>query len=218
MSDRLRKFFRIRGPTKFQLDEMVAPVVLVQDLTKGPYQAGVTPAAGTISANFEVGGGSTVVLMLNDKAGSITPILDRQFDGRSYSVTWYEMQAAVVAINETLEDLQLFVTTRARVVSAGVPNSAASFFSIQENDGTRTVPVEFFSFESAVLQPLTGRIWRGLIGDNTNTLGARRTIEPQPNITIGPNDAIVLFSNVDPTTSTQVLRISARGFYQEQPS
>jgi len=49
LTERLRKFFRIRGKTGFVLDEVVAPVVLVQDLTLGPYQSGVTPAAGETS-------------------------------------------------------------------------------------------------------------------------------------------------------------------------
>jgi len=215
ITDRLRKFFRIRGKTDFALDEMVAPVVIVQDLTVGPYQAGVTPAAGTLSANFLNTGGSAVALILNSKPGSVTEKLDRQFDGRSFSVSWIEIQNALGVASEIMTDLQLFVAPRS-LVFAGVPTNNATFFSIQENDGSRRVPVELFEF-FAGLSPTTGRIWRGLLGDNLNTLGALRIIEPEPAITIGPEDALVMVS-IDSTTLDQVIRISMRGFYQEQPS
>jgi len=198
---------------------MVAPVVLVQDLTKGPYQAGVTPAAGTINWIVPTIGTSTstVILMLNDKLGSITPILGNQFDGRSFSVTWMEFQNATVAGSvEAFPDLILRLLKRSDVVAAGTPTAATGLFEIQDNDGTKRVPVEIFTFDNGPSQG--SNIWRGLMGDNINTLGSRRTIEPEPNVTIGPDDALVLIANSDPSSTDQTIRVSFRGFYQEQPS
>jgi len=219
ITDRLRKFFRIRGRTNFALDEIVAPVVLVQDLTVGPYQAGVTPCAGSIVWNLPVdaGGLQAYVLLLNDKAGSVTPVLGKQFDGRSFSVTWMDIQNATAGGNAEELSFQLQLIPRANVVAAGVPINAENLVSIQDNDGTITVPVEAFTFDPPGVA--TGAtIWRGILGDNTNTLGSRRTLEPNPTITIGPKDAI-LFRQIDViAVTTQALRVNVRGFYQEQPS
>jgi len=215
ITERLRKFFRIRGKTAFALDEIVAPVVLVQDLTKGPYQAGVTPAAGQNPVVFPLTGTWAMAILLNDKPGSITPVLPNQFDNRTFSFTWAEI-ANIDAAGADLLDLQLLITSRAAVVAVGaVPVSATNLFSIQNNDGSVTVPVEMIQ----VTLPATGSlIWGGLLGDNTNTLGSRRTFDDiQPNITIGPDDALVFTTPFVPTAIGS-LNCSVRGFYQEQPA
>jgi len=218
ITDRLRKFFRIRGKTGFQLDEMVAPVVLVQDLTVGPYQSGVTPAAGSITWTIPgTSSDAAFALILNDKLGSVTPVLGNQFLGRSFSITWIELQNASDSTNiSELPNLILSLSPRANLV-APIPQTSEVLASIQENDGTITVPVEMFSFDTGVTARKT--IWRGLLGDNVNTLGTRRIIDPDPPITIGPEDAIILQHIGTPTSGfDNTIRVSIRGFYQEQPS
>ena len=217
MSDRLRKFFRIRGKTGFVLDEVVAPVVLVQDLTEGPYQAGVTPSAGTVRATpVGAAAGWAIVLLMNDKPGSITPVLDDQFKDRTFSATFAEIQNVSIAAGTGIDDIRLRLGTRASVVAAGVPDGAASLFSIQNNDGSLTVPVELFIYNSVTIAGST--IWRGIIGDNTNTVGSRREFNNvKPNITIGPDDALIFQSDASPAVTGQI-GSSVRGFYQEQPA
>jgi len=216
ITDRLRKFFRIRGKTSFSLDEVVAPVVLVQDLTKGPYQAGVTPAAGVVREFVGAAGSFSFAFLLNDKPGSLTPVLDRQFDDRTFSFTWAEIANVEIAAPGPLPDLALRLASRADVLASGVPTAAASLVSIQENDGSIKIPVEIFVFDAALIPGVD--IWRGQLGDNTNTLGVRRTFpDVQPNITIGPKDALLFVSLTGAAPGVEVA-VSARGFYQEQPA
>jgi len=221
ISDRLRKFFRIRGKTSFSLDEMVAPVVLVQDLTKGPYQAGVTPAAGAARLTAAPGPGPTdgwsFGVMLNDKPGSITPVLDLQFDERSFSFTWAQIEnAGGFAVGE-LDELELKLTTRANVIAAGVPTDSQRLVSIQGSDKARDIPVEIFEWDFV---SISGKLlWRGLLGDNTNTVGRTMIFEEIiPSITIGPEDVLVFTTrNVNAQTAGEI-RMAVRGFYQEQPA
>jgi len=216
ITERLRKFFRIRGKTSFQLDEMVAPVVLVQDLTQGPYQAGVTPAAATITINVPNGNISGTAIILNDKTGSVTPVLGNQFEGRSFSVTWLEIQyLANVNETEALLDCELSLANRG-VLSALTPDQNSQLVSIQNNDGGQHVPVEMFGFNAGIFGA-SSPIWRGALGNNLNILGSRRTIEPFPHITIGPVDAIIFRPGPIPTNSGNII-LSMRGFYQEQPA
>jgi len=217
ITERTRKFFRIRGKTNFTLDEVVAPVVVVQDLTKGPYQAGVTPAAGELLWDVAIAPDSSVMaVILNDKIGSVTEVLDRQFDDRSFSMTWFEMQLVPAVALESLSQLQFFIAPRS-VVFAGIPNKSTQLTSIQNNDGTRGVPVEMFGFDAGLA--LGDKIiWRGVLGDNINILGSRRTMEPEPNITIGPKDALCLRNGTPPSPDAQQVYTSIRGLYQEQPA
>jgi len=193
---------------------MVAPVVIVQDLTKGPYQSGVTPAAGELRL---VPSGGTVwsfAVLLNDKPGSLTPVLDQQFKDRTFSFTWADISN--IGITGPVDSLALTLTTRAAIVALGVPTGGNSLVSIQTNDGSIAVPVEIFSF--AAVAPVGSNIWRGALGDNTNTLGSRRTFENiQPNITIGPEDALV-FKTTSTTAGIASMQLAVRGFYQEQPA
>jgi len=215
MSDRLRKFFRIRGKTGFVLDEVVAPVVLVQDLTEGPYQAGVTPAAGALRLTTGALGSFSFAIILNDKPGSITPVLDAQFDNRSFSFTWAEI-SNVTLPSVDLANLRLRLAKRSDVAAIGVPTTAASLVSIQENDGSIAVPVEIFGFDTALIAGAD--IWRGLLGDNTNTLGIRREFDNlQPTITIGPDDALLFVATAGVATGGDI-DWAVRGFYQEQPA
>jgi len=219
ISDRLRKFFRIRGKTGFTLDEVVAPVVIVQDLTKGPYQSGVTPAGGSVRHTIvALDPGFSIVIVLNDKLGSLTPVLDRQFDERSFSFTFAEVQNTDIDVAQ-LSRLQLKVGDRANIVAAGVPVAASGLFSIQTNNGSIRVPVEMFTYPAQITG---GKIWDGLLGDNTNTLGSRRLFDSiQPNVTIGPDDALIFTTDANTQTtanSPAQIIMSVRGFYQEQPA
>jgi len=219
ITTRLRNFFRIRGKTAFALDEIVAPVVLVQDLTVGPYQAGVSPCAGQITFQPDEAVTSSLVILLNDKPGSITPVLDKQFDGRSFSFTFIEMQNVGEPTIVEWTAISIRLIPREVVVAMGVPDGSQVLSLIQNNPGTIDVPVEIYTFNSAVPGSPQRRIWRGVLGDNINTLGSRRTIEPTPNITIGPGDALALTQDTTATPTTgRAMRFHARGFYQEQPS
>jgi len=199
------------------LDEVVAPVVLVQDLTQGPYQAGVTPASGTLPVTTVDSQRWAFAVLLNDKLGSLTPVLDNQFNGRSFSFTYAEISNLdVPAAN--METLRLRLCKRSDVVAAGVPQASSQLTSIQNNDGTQFVPVEIFTFGS---QNIPGtNIWTGHMGDNTNTLGSVKIFDNlKPNITIGPDDALVFGTS---TTAGNLpldltVRMAVRGFYQLQP-
>lgn len=217
LTDRLRKFFRLRGKSGFSLDEVVAPVVLVQDLTQGPYQAGVTPAAGERRlVNQGIGTDWAFAIMLNDKVGSVTPVLGAQFDDRSFSFTNAEVQANGFDAAD-LADLRLNLTSRANVVAAGVPTEAVQLSSIQNNDGTKKVPVEIFVYDNAAIVAIS-RLSRFALGDNTNTLGSRRSFENlKPNITIGPKDVLTFSPAAAITVVGGSMFMSVRGFYQEQP-
>jgi len=215
MSDRLRNFFRIRGKTSFVLDEVVAPVVIVQDLTRGPYQAGVTPCAGTITWDIPaLVGDSSVNIMLNDKLGSVIPDLGANFLGRSFSITWLEIQQAELIAPELLDIIVLIQNRTAAV--PGTINNSEPLFSILENDGSLSVPVEMFGMDTGAASS-GSFLWRTFLGANINVLGAQRQYEPSPNLTLGPNDSLVVTSNTAPA-ATQRLRVSIRGFYQQQPS
>jgi len=218
LTERLRKFFRIRGKTGFSLDEIVAPVVIIQDLTQGPYQAGVSPAAGqNRMAPVQTTLGWAFAVVLNDKPGSITPVLGNQFNDRSFSFTWAELQN-IGLVAADVDDVNLRLVNRSVIVSAGVPDTATNLISIQNSDGSLRVPVEIFGFETVFVTGAGGILWRGVIGDNVNTDGSRRVFENiQPNITIGPNDAL-LFNAIDSPIATGEIQLNLRGFYQEQPS
>jgi len=223
LTDRLRKFFRIRGKSGFILDEVVAPVVLIQDLTLGPYQAGVTPAAANQTlVPLASATGWAFAVILNDKVGSVTPVLPRQFIGRSFSFTYADIvnrEPPIIAAD--MEDVRLRLGNRSAVIAAGIPTASRAFANIQTNrrepDSPQvTIPVEIFAFNAAVVNGST--IWSGNFGDNTNTVGSRKVFEDiQPNITIGPNDALIVSNLTSPAASAGTVSIALRGFYQEQP-
>jgi len=207
----MRKFFRIRGKSGFMLDEVIAPVALVQDLTKGPYQAGITPAMGTLQVISDVAGLFTLALILNDKAGSLSANLGKQFDDRSFSVSNAEMQNVGA---DSMTDMRVRLVPRSAVVAFGVPISSAKLVSIQDNDGSLTVPVEMFGFNGT----LAGvDIWRGILGDNLNTVGSLRTVDAVPAITIGPKDALIITDATGPGAVVNI-RFNIRGFFQQQPA
>jgi len=219
LTERLRKFFRLRGKTNFMLDEVVVPVAMVQDLTVGPYQAGVTPVAFTVKFLQLPGFTNQCAVFLNPKAGTIQAIGDT-FKGRSFSVTWIEVQL-LVRMDGTLGPpyfIEVYLIPRSRELANVQPITAASTaVSIQNNDGSRLLPVQILCHDMGgllFLQP--EKIWEGILGNNTNTLGSRRTIEPQPNVTIGPDDAILVQLLNGGSTFDADLSISLRGFYQEQ--
>jgi len=217
ITDRLRKFFRIRGRTTFALDEIVAPVVMVQDLTKGPYQSGVTPAGGTRQLNPNVGQAWTFAILLNDKLGSVTEVLDRQFDNRSFSFTWAELinKSAAPTVDGFL-DLGMAVVPRSLIFGAGIPQTSSQLISILDNDSTQKVPVEIFGFLEQLSFP-NSNLWVGTLGDNVNSPGSTRTWDDiQPNITIGPTGALIIAGGDLPSSAS--VAVSLRGFYQEQPA
>ena len=88
-------------------------------------------------------------------------------------------------------------------------------YAIQGNDGTLKVPVEIFIYDTSIPG---SAIWRGIMGDNLNTLGSKRTFENIiPNITIGPDDALIFTSPLVGTAASE-MQLNVRGFYQQQPA
>jgi len=214
MTDRLRKFFRIRGKTAFMLDEVVVPVTLVQDLTVGPYQAGITPFAGTETiAGTNIN--QSIAILLQDKPASTTPVLVG-FEGRSASITWIEVQ------NQNDEELgftMTLVTRAAFVAGAIVPVSAFQCISIQNNDGTLQVPVSLQSFgELPVSLPSDGQFWKIRLAGNLTVNGRNGVTEysPDPNLTLSPDDVLILTLTDLPGLGGPI-RMNVRGFYQQQP-
>jgi len=160
-----------------------------------------------------------LAILLNDKAGSITPILGDQFADRSFSFTWVELQNRnVQGVTQFVDDIQFSIVRRAAVVAAGVPDSNAVLQEIQTIKSLGPIPVEMYGYDDG---PATGEVtWRGILGDNTNTLGSRRTLEPTPEITIGPDTALLLrvpAGSLDQTAGASI-SVSVRGFYQQQPA
>jgi len=220
ITDRLRKFLRIRGKLPLLLDEVVVPMVLIQDLTVGPYQAGVSPCAGSESLNIASDDTTgTIAIFLQDKPASITPELGPQFDGRSFSGTFIDMQNNFV---DPAIDVQMLLTGRAQLIAAGVPSNQTQLTSIQENpDGLATVPVAIAAFNAVNVAAQSALLWRGrlegLVANNSPTV---REIQATPQNTIGPKDVILLKF----TTGTLgggpgiQVRFNIRGFYQQQPN
>ena len=215
ITERVRKFFRIRGRVQFALDEIIAPVTMIQDLTKGPYISGVTPAAGTARGASVALQDWSYAIILNDKPGSVTEVLGAQFNDRSFSFSWADIQNLTLAA-AGVDELSLKVGKRSGVFAAGVPVLSEPFHVIQNGDGVRNVPVEIFFFNNADIAG--GTIWRGSLGDNTNTPGRIRTFENiQPNITIGAGEALI-FTGAQDAVEAGTTQLALRGFYQEQPS
>lgn len=213
LTDRLRKFLRIRGKLPLLLDEVVVPTVLIQDLTVGPYQAGVTPASGSIDLSLTTIVNNTIAVFLQDKPQSITPVLGDQFEGRSFSTTWIDMQAIDPNIIETVV---MELTDRARLVAAGIPVKQIELISIQENPNGLTVPVAMATFPATTIIPTSGPLWQGrLEGISANNSPTVRIIEPIPQNTIGPEDVIIVRFI---SSGAAQLFFNIRGFYQQQPS
>jgi len=212
LTDRLRKFFRLRGKTGFMLDEVVVPVALVQDLTKGPYQSGITPCGTGFTFRGGLTGNPALGIVMNEKPGSLQPLLPN-FQDKTFSLTW--LSIAAVAGNTGDIDLQVFLVPRANL-AAQVPSASRRMISIQNNDGTLTVPVELFEFDTGgISTPSASELWRSTLADPTSATSTFDPVlqyEPEPNVTIGTKDAIVLVM----LGNSQLINVSLRGFYQQQ--
>jgi len=135
LTDRLRKFFRIRGKATFMLDEVVVPVALVQDLTKGPYQAGVTPAARNIIMPQGSTTNPTMTIAMQDKpGGTVTPVLPDSFKNNTFSITWMEISAEDTNIIN--QPIIIGIIPRSQIALL-TPTENARLVSIQNNDGPR---------------------------------------------------------------------------------
>jgi len=215
MTDRLRNFFRLRGKTSFMLDEVVVPVTMIQDLTKGPYQAGVTPFAGNMAAGVTITpGSSSFAFVLEPKAGSQTPTVEvvRSMAGKSFSLTWIEFQNNTAG---NLPTLQLHLISRTAWRAQGVLDRVGNPIGIQINH-TVHPPLQIEGYDATV--PVTTPdtiLWSGTLGDNLNTTGSRREYEPEPNVTVGPDDALV--GVIIGAAAGGTMSVNVRGFYQEQP-
>lgn len=211
VTSRLRNFFRIRGRSKFLLDEIVVPTVQVQDLTKGPYQAGVTPGAGTGQITTNVLGGSQVAILLNPTGALVAVLPELDFEGRSFSITELE------CINRgggTFTSMRWLMTPRANVLAAGAPTALFQLQPVQEGDGIRRIPVVIVTFASGGIITTNPDFYNGGPAAN-GSAGSRIRPLMRPEHTIGPAQALVI---EDQSLVTSVLSFNVRGFYQEQPN
>lgn len=219
ITDRMRNFFRIRGKTSWMLDEVIVPVTMVQDLTQGPYQAGVVPVALEINqVGNAVGAGPATVVVLNNKVGSLVPSEEIQKDlkGQSLSITYVEMfnTGGIFPGN-----LFLFYVSRDQVEAIAAaplntsPMNRIQFGGITGSTVNKLASAEAFAFDDSAgfVGGTSQRIWAGTLAA-TPGVGSLRIFEPVPALTIGVNDGVVLLL---PVASANI-RISMRGFYNFQ--
>lgn len=212
LTDRLRKLFRITGRTRFALDETVVPVVVVQDLTVGPYQAGVIPAAGTISFQT-LTAGSQVAIMMNPGSVALLDTETDEFRGRSWTTDILEL------LNRSAEFLvwSAFIVDRNTAIPPiAVPASIVSLVETQLNRfGDRRVPVVLAEYPGGlIVTPAAKRIWQ----QATNSTGtARDSFRLPPGIVLGPTEALVFDNPFGPAAASNAI-LNASGIYQPQPA
>lgn len=215
LTTRLRNFLRIRGRVRLQLDETVVPTVQVQDLTVGPYQAGVTPSGVSINMGGAVG--RQFVVFLNPDT-AIPPAADLtediRFIGRSFSITGMQL------INRTVNLGRIRVGLIPRG-SLGAPTLSAikQLIPIQNGNGLQRVPVvvgTIIAIPFAIF-PAAQEIFRGELYPNVGAGAVGPTIIPagDPEITLESTDVLIVEELLG--IGGGVMDFSLRGVYQEQP-
>jgi len=219
VTDRLRNFFRLRGKTTFMLDEVVVPVTMVQDLTKGPYVAGVTPAAAEINVTVDIINQAGVAILLNTKVGSLIPTaaIKQPLAGKSFSVKSIEWQNTGAAVPRAF---LLYINRTQLEGIVAVPTISRGFNKILFGGAggiiTKQVSAEMFVWEdtTGLVTSTNQRIWSGELAASPG-IGSLRIFEPDPPATIGPEDALILL--MDAATAAPS-RLIVRGWFNEQVS
>lgn len=218
LTDRLRKLFRIVGRTRFTLDETVVPVVLVQDLTVGPYQAGVIPAAGGIIWDNLLVAGSQVVLLLNpDDVAILGGSLGDQFEGRS----WTSLQLEVWNRSTTfLASVQVHITRRDLL-----PGPAADIHQLVQTQqdlpsdipttppGAHVVPVVMAEFPGGGWVVNADQL---LMEANVGAVTSSTDRFKIPPFTLGPTEVVVITSVTGPAANNSMF-LNGYGFYKQEP-
>lgn len=218
LTTRLRNFLRIRGRLRLSLDETIVPTVQVQDLTVGPYIAGVTPASGTLVFPALAAGGNQAAILLNPDATTLLVTLPPlPFEGRSWSFDYIEL------INRTgsyLGTIKVYALDRLTVFTIPGSETAITRLVNIQGDPLRgflppQVPVVQAAFPGTILTNVASEIATVSLNAQGNA-GSVHRIDGRPAITIGPNDSIVIHSLSSPIADGFV-QMNLRGFYQEQP-
>lgn len=218
LTDRLRKLFRIVGRTRFTLDETVVPVVVVQDLTQGPYQAGVLPAAGgLIWDNLLVGGSQCVILLNPDDVALLLNLAFLDFEGRSWtseSLTVWNRSTNFLA------SVQVHITRRDLL--PGPAGDIHQLVQTQQNlpadipttpPGAHVVPVVLAEFPAGgIVVNADQLIMEGNVGAVTSATD-RLTIPP---FILGPAEMLVVTSVTGPVANNSMF-LNASGFYKQEP-
>lgn len=208
LTTRLRNFLRIRGRVRLMLDETVVPTVQVQDLTVGPYQAGVTPAAGTIPSPGTVGG-QVLIYMNPDAAALIAPNLDedQRFIGRSFSFSALEFFRRGTGATR----YRVGMVPRAAITAATLA-TRKQLVSVQGGRGLQLVPVILATVAVVpfVIFPVPQEWYhREAVAatDPTNAI-----VPSRPETVLDRFSAIV----IEETVAGAIFDTNVRGFYQEQ--
>ena len=217
VTQKLREFFRIRGRSKFMLDETVVPVVQLQDLSKGSFQAGITPTAWTQS---QVGAaGRQFVITLNPDA--VLPLVadlttDIRFIGRSFSMTHLTL------VNRTVNNarVRVGIVPRGTVIVPTGAGAAKQAIAVQIRElrtalpGVMLVPVVLATVPAIpfVIFPAANEFYRGDLGANSELV----IPTDNPATTIDLSAAIVIEELLGVGGGTW--DVNVRGNYQEQPN
>ena len=206
LTTRLRNFFRIRGRLQLMLDEVVVPTVQVQDLTVGPYQAGVLPAAGT---QVDVGGaGHQMVIMLSPSLALVPPLIntDDAFIGRSFSITELEIRQRAAGLSR----LRIGTVPRG-VALAATFTVAKNLLNVQQGGGLQPVPVVIYNVPAIpfVVFPVVQEWF------HAESILATQNVEvptERPETTIDRATALV----IEFPLANVLSDVNVRGIYQEQ--
>ncbi len=210
ITDRLRRFLRIRGGVRLSLDETLVPTVQVQDLTKGPYQAGVSPAAGTIVSPGTVGG--QVLLYINPDAGAVIQATlenDTRFIGRSFSLTAIELKA------RTAGAARYRVGTVPRdIITGATLTTRKALVNVQQGNGLLIVPV-ILATVTAIPFVLFSTVSEWFHSQQLGDISAAAIpipIPSSPATVIDITTALI----IEETVAGALFDVNVRGFYQEQ--
>jgi len=211
LTTRLRNFLRIRGRVRLQLDETVVPTVQVQDLTVGPYQAGVTPASMTQNAVGRAG--RQFVVFLNPDA-TMPPDADLsedlRFIGRSFSIT----QLSIYNRTVNGDRVRIGLVPRANI-TVPVIAAAKQFIRVQNGSGLQRVPVVIGSIVAIpfTIFPATQEVFRGELPPTVAGAPIKVPLNDPP-ITLESTDVVVIELILGVGGGTWEVNVS--GVYQEQ--
>ena len=192
------------------LDETVVPTVQVQDLTVGPYLAGVQPAACTLPSPGVVGG--QVVIFFNTDA-TMPPDAnlaeDNRFIGRSLTITSLEL------VRRTQGAIRIRIGTVPRTtITASVFPTAKLFRDTQQGTGLTSVPVVLATVAAVAFVPLPA-VQEWFHEEMTLGLGDANTVisvPVVPGLVLDRLTAIV----IEETVAGALFDVNARGIFQTQ--
>lgn len=212
LTERLRRFLRIRGRVRLSLDETVVPTVQVQDLTRGPYLAGVEPCAGNLVLVSPAGAPSQWVIYLNPDAALLPAAdltTDLRFVGRSFTV-----QSLYISQRTSVNYRYRVGLVPRGIMLGGTFTVTKQLLSVQDGAGVLdTVPVIIGTIVAAPFVPFAAP--NEFFTATNNGVPEIPIVMPSlPGTTITTEQAIVI-EQVNAGAGTSDLNI--RGTYQTQP-